>query len=83
MKKLILLLAIFFISCSPDEIKQEQYQYQHTCYKILSRGDDDRGNFIIIKYQEFNNKRYQVDNYKDYIGKNEICDLSNLIEQPL
>lgn len=81
MKKLILLLAIFFISCSTDEIEQSQQAQE--CYQILSRGYDKRGNYIIIKYESFNNKRYQVDNYQDYIGKNKICDLSNLTEQPL
>ncbi len=50
---------------------------------IVTRGYDERGNFIIIKYESFNNKRYKVNNYLDYVGKTEVCDLSNLIEQPL
>ena len=81
MKKLIIILAIFFISCSTDEI--EQSQPEQICYTILAKGYDERGNFIIIKYESFNNRRYKVNNYLDYVGKNTICDLSNLTEQSL
>lgn len=81
MKKLILFIAILFISCSTDEIKEEVQIVNPTCYPIVSRGFDNRGNFIIVKFGNFNNKRYKVDNYQDYINVNQICDLTNLIEQ--
>lgn len=80
MKKHILILAIFFISCSSDEV--DLGTTEPTCYAIMSRGYDARGNFIIVRYNEVN-KRYKVYNYQNYIGLDEICDLSNLIEQPL
>ena len=80
MKKLILFIAILFISCSTDEVIVGQVVEQ-TCYPIVSRGFDNRGNFIIVQFGNFNNKRYKVDNYQDYINVNQICDLSNLIEQ--
>jgi hypothetical protein len=82
MKKLLIVLVFFFFACSSDETDQNPNQNEN-CYPILSRGYDARGNFIIVKISDFNNKRYQVANYQDYIGVNEICDLSNLIEQPL
>lgn len=82
MKKLIFLFTLLFaFGCSPDEEKKV-VQHQ-TCYNIIARGYDERGDYIIIKYESFNNKRYSVTNYQDYIGKTQICDLSNLIEQPL
>ena len=82
MKKLLLLLAIcLFIGCSSDD--SEPTPPQTECFQILTRGYDERGHFIIIKYEDFNNKRYQVADYQDYIGVNQICDLSNLTEQPL
>jgi len=82
MKKLLIVLAFFLFACSSDETETDPNQ-NNTCYPILSRGYDARGNFIIVKISNYNNKRYKVTNYMDYIGVNEICDLSNLIEQPL
>lgn len=80
MKQILLILLFTLFSCSSEEIPEPQ---QAECYQILSRGYDVRGNFIIVKFSDFNNKRYKVNNYQDYIGQNQICDFTNLIEQPL
>ena len=80
MKRIILILLFTFISCSSDETIEPQ---QLECYSILSRGYDERGDFIIVKFSDFNTKRYQVNDYTNYIGQNQICDFTNLIEQPL
>lgn len=80
MKRVFLILLFALFSCSSDEITEPQ---QNDCYTILSRGVDARGNFIIVKISDYNNKRYKVDDYQDYIGVNKICDLTNLIEEQL
>jgi hypothetical protein len=80
MKRLFLILLFALFSCSSDEITEPQ---QNECFTILSRGIDARGDFIIVKFSDFNNKRYKVNNYQDYININQICDFTNLIEQPL
>lgn len=80
MKQILLILLFTLFSCSSEEIHEQQ---KSECYRILSRGYDNRGDFIIVKFSDFNNKRYKVNNYQDYIGKNQICDFTNLIEQPL
>ena len=80
MKRLILILVFTLFSCSTEQV--EQTQEEQTCYRILSKGFDSRGNFIIIKYND-EQRRYQVEDYQYYIGRNEICDLSNLTQQPL
>lgn len=80
MKRLFLILLFALFSCSSDDIEQPQ---QEECYTILSRGVDARGNFIIVKISNYNNKRYKVDDYQDYIGVNKICYLTNLIEEQL
>jgi hypothetical protein len=80
MKKIFIILLFALFSCSSDEITEPQ---QAECYAILSRGVDARGDFIIVKFSDFNNKRYKVNNYQEYININQICDFTNLIEQPL
>jgi len=82
MKKLFLILALFVLSCSNDN-EQPQEQQQETCYQIISRGYDARGNFIIVKISNYNNKRYSVSNYQNYINQSKICEPINLTEQPL
>jgi hypothetical protein len=80
MKKIFLILLFTLFSCSSDEITNTQ---QAECYTILGRGIDARGDFIIVKFSDFNKKRYKVNNYQEYININQICDFTNLIEQPL
>lgn len=81
MKKLLLILALVFISCSADETTETQSE--QTCYTIIARGVDGRGNYIIVKYADFVNKRYEVSNYQDYLNQSKICTPINLNEQPL
>lgn len=82
MKKLsITLFAFILFSCSTNEDKQ--ITPEQTCYNIIARGYDSRGNYIIINYSEFVQKRYKVNNYQDYIGQSQLCDPITLTEQPL
>lgn len=82
MKRLILILVFALFSCSTDDV-QDEPQVNQTCYQIMSRGYDARGNYIIIRFEANVNKRYKVEDYRDYLGQQQICDLTNLIEQPL
>ena len=81
MKKLLFILAIVLVSCSADETKQTVEE--QNCYSIISRGFDSRGNFIIINYSNFVQKRYSVSDYQDYINQSQLCEPINLTEQPL
>lgn len=81
MKHLFIILSLALFSCSSDDTQKEQPQ--PTCYKIISRGLDSRGNYIIINYSSYGQKRYEVNNYLDYLGQNEICEPINLTEQAL
>ena len=80
MKKLLLILAVVLVSCSAEDTTQTE---QQDCYRILARGEDSRGDYIIINYQDFIQRRYKVDNYLDYLNKTEICEPINLTEQQL
>jgi len=81
MKKILLLIAILCLSCSSDDAPI--IESEPTCYKILSRGSDNRGDFIIIKYQNYTNRRYEVNNYLDYVGRTQVCEPINLMQQEL
>ncbi len=81
MKKIFILFILILNSCSSDSA--EQTQPDLTCYNIIARGYDNRGNYIIIKYANFVNKRYLVDDYLNYINQTKICEPINLIEQEL
>lgn len=80
MKKLLLVLALVICSCSTDDATQNN---DRNCYPIIGRGFDNRGDFIIIKYNETTNKRYSVNNYLDYLNQTQICEPINLQEQTL
>lgn len=51
--------------------------YKKTNNTIVMVGDYPTYDFIIV---DVNGERvsYKVNNYRDYIGKHQICDLSNL-----
>jgi hypothetical protein len=83
MKKIILLLVLFMVSCTTDEVIQTPTNNEPTCYPILSRGYDERGHFIIVKTSNFNNKRYQVTNYQDWLNRFIICEPITLTHQQL
>jgi len=81
MKKLFILFIFILNSCSSENTDAPKPESK--CYDILSRGYDNRGNYIIIKYSDFNNKRYSVSNYLDYLNTTQICEPINLTQQPL
>lgn len=82
MKKLfILAIVLLTVACSSENEKQTEQPQK--CYTIISRGYDERGDFIIIKYANYTNKRYQVNNYLDWISQTELCEPINLTEQQL
>jgi hypothetical protein len=83
MKKIILLLVLFMVSCTTDEVIQIPTKNEPTCYPILGRGYDERGHFIIVKISNFNNKRYQVTNYQEWLNKYEICEPITLTQEHL
>ncbi|MFM2204568.1 MAG: hypothetical protein RLZZ605_1532 [Bacteroidota bacterium] len=80
MKKLFIILVLTLVSCSTDS---EPQQTQSECYTIIARGIDARGNYIIINYGGFAQKRYSVENYLDWINQTKICEPITLTEQPL
>lgn len=80
MRKLFLVFALALASCSTDEVKENE---NRNCYPIISKGFDNRGDFIIIKYNETTNKRYSVNNFIDYQNQTQICEPINLQEQTL
>ena len=80
MRKLFILFILILNSCSSDTAEQEK---PATCYDIISRGHDSRGDYIIINVSNFVQKRYSVSNYLDYLNQNTICEPINLTEQEL
>ncbi len=82
MKKLLIVLVFGLFSCSADKSEETPPQPK-SCYNILTRGYDDRGDYIIIKYANFVQKRYSVTNYQDYIGQSQLCEPITLTEQNL
>jgi len=81
MKKIFILLAFVLFSCSSEE--QPALEVPLTCYNILARGTDQQGDFIIIKYSNYTQKKYSVSNYLDYLNLTKICEPINLTEQAL
>lgn len=80
MKKLLIVLALGLFSCSSDSEEQQQAE---TCYNIITRGTDERGDFIIINYSNFVQKRYAVTNYQEWLNKTQLCEPITLTQQPL
>ncbi len=82
MKKLLIISSFILFGCSTDKSETKQPQ-QQTCYHIISKGIDARGNYIIINYSNFAQKRYLVDDYTDYLNQTELCEPITLTQQPL
>jgi hypothetical protein len=83
MKKLFILFIIILNSCTANEDAHTPQQAEPTCYSILVRGYDERGHFIIVKISNFNNKRYQVTNYQEWLNRYKICEPITLTQQQL
>lgn len=78
MKNIFILLAFVLFSCSSEE--QTTTEVPKTCYNILARGTNQQGDFIIIKYSNYTQKKYSVSNYLDYLNVNNICEPINLTQ---
>jgi len=78
MKNIFILLTFVFFSCSSEE--QPASEVPLTCYNILARGTDQQGDFIIIKYSNYTQKKYSVSNYLDYLNLTKICEPINLTQ---
>ena len=78
MKNIFILLTFVFFSCSSEE--QPTPEAPKTCYNILARGTHQQGDFIIIKYSNYTQKKYSVSNYLDYLNTPTICEPINLTQ---
>jgi len=78
MKNIFILLTFVLFSCSSEE--QPTPEVSKTCYNILARGTDQQGDFIIIKYSNYTQKKYSVSNYLDYLNVTKICEPINLTQ---
>jgi len=78
MKNIFILLTFVLFSCSSEE--QAISEVPKTCYNILARGTDQQGDFIIIKYSNYTQKKYSVSNYLDYLNTPTICEPINLTQ---
>ena len=77
MKKLLLLLSIVLAGCSKEDIPTPQSNIP-TCYKILTWADDPDGDYITIIIAPYKFQSIKVNNYRDYMGKTEVCDLTKV-----
>jgi hypothetical protein len=80
MKKLLIVLAFGFFSCSSSDDSTPQPE---TCYNIIARGTTPNGDFIIIKYSNYVQKKYAVTNFLDYLNKTQLCEPITLTQIPL
>jgi hypothetical protein len=79
MKKLLFILTFIVCSCSSDD----NINNTPKCYDITLKGLDERGHYIVVRIKTNVFKRYQVNDYIDYVGEEKICEPINLIEQEL
>lgn len=78
MKKILLFIAILFISCSKDEIPKQKPILIKDCYKIITWADDPSGDYITIIIAPYKYQNIKVNNFRDYLGKSEVCDLTTI-----
>jgi hypothetical protein len=81
MKKLLIVLAFGLFSCSSSDDSTPAQEAK--CYTILARGTSPDGDFIIIKYENFVQKKYAVANYLDWLNQTKLCEPITLTEIPL
>jgi hypothetical protein len=82
MKKLLIVLAFGLFSCSSDSTESTPVQ-EETCYNIIARGYDERGNYIIINYANFVQRRYAVSDYQQWLNQTQLCEPITLTQQQL
>ena len=73
MKKLLIILSLVFISCSKDEIPQQEPITTLDCYKIISVGYDMTGDYVVIEYAPYDREKIYVSDYRVYKNKAEFC----------
>jgi hypothetical protein len=78
MKKLLIILSLVFISCSKDEIPQQEQQSTVTCYRIMNVVNTPTYDYIVVEIYPYEYETYQVSDYRDYLRRTQICDLSTL-----
>lgn len=78
MKQIFILLSLLFISCSKDEIPQQEQPKTFTCYRIMNVVNTPTYDYIVVEIYPYEYETYQVSDYRDYLRKTQICDLSNL-----
>lgn len=78
MKTLLIILSLIFVSCSKDEIPKKQTILVKDCYKILTWADDPDGDYITIIISPYKYQNIKVNNFRDYLGKSEVCDLTTI-----
>jgi hypothetical protein len=79
MKKvsLLALFAFTLFSCSKEKIEIKQIP-EPTCYDIVTWADDPSGDYITIRISAYEYKNFKVKDYRDYLGKTQICDLTTI-----
>lgn len=78
MKKVILILSMIFIGCSPESLPIEKPKSVQVCYNIIVWTDSPSGDSITIQIQGYNHQVFPVKDYRDYLNKRQICDLSTI-----
>jgi hypothetical protein len=78
MKKILIILSVVLIGCSKDEIPQQKPILIKDCYKIMTWADDPDGDYITIRIAPYQFQNIKVNNFRDYMGKTEICDLTTI-----
>ena len=68
-----------FVGCSKEELptKKEQTTVP-TCYQIVTWTDDPNGDSITIRLAPYQFQTIKVNNFRDYMGKTEVCDLTKI-----
>lgn len=89
MKRLAFIIsAITFASCTPEPIAQnnsyQSNQVASDCGLLVMIGEDQRGDYIIVKINDYVRNRYKVADYSIYYSKmnKQICNLSSFEQQP-
>lgn len=78
MKQLFIILSLLFISCSKDEIPKQDQPNAITCYRIMNVVNTPTYDYIVVEIYPYEYETYQIADYRDYIRKTQICDLSTL-----
>ena len=78
MKNLFVLLSLLFIGCSKDEMPQQEQPSTITCYRIMNVVNTPTYDYIVVEIYPYEYETYQVSDYRDYLRRTQICNLSTL-----